>query len=30
MYYEEKIINGILMYRNLPKGEWRVKKFAFK
>jgi hypothetical protein len=23
MYYKEEIINGILMFRNTPKGEWR-------
>ena len=23
MYYEEKIINGVLMYRNTPKGDWQ-------
>lgn len=22
MYYEEKIINGVLCFRNTPKGEW--------
>ena len=22
MYYEEKIINGILMFRNNPNGDW--------
>lgn len=22
MYYEEKIINGVLCFRNIPKGEW--------
>lgn len=23
MYYDERIINGILMYRTSPTGEWR-------
>ena len=23
MYYEEKIINGVLMYRITPNGNWR-------
>ena len=23
MFYEEKTINGVLMCRNTPKGEWR-------
>jgi len=23
MYYEEKIFNGILMWRNAPDGDWR-------
>ncbi len=22
MYYEEKIINGVLMYRSMPDGKW--------
>lgn len=26
MYYEEQIINGILMYRGDPNGEWRQVK----
>ena len=25
MYYEEKIINGVLMYRTTPNGEWRER-----
>lgn len=24
MYYEEKIIDGILMYKTSPNGEWLV------
>ena len=24
MYYEERIINGVLHYRNLPSAKWRV------
>lgn len=24
MYYEEKIIDGVLMYKTTPKGEWMV------
>lgn len=23
MYHEEKIINGVLCWRNTPEGEWR-------
>lgn len=25
MYYEEKVINGVLMCRTSPKGSWEVK-----
>lgn len=28
MYYEEKIIDGILYWRGTPDGEWIVKKPA--
>lgn len=28
MYYEEKFIDGKLMFRNLPKGEWHEKTTA--
>lgn len=24
MYYEEKIIDGVLMYKTTPNGEWMV------
>jgi|13_taG_2_1085334.scaffolds.fasta_scaffold08421_2 hypothetical protein len=23
MYYEEQLINGVLMFRNKPDGDWR-------
>jgi len=23
MYYEEKMINGVLMFRTTPEGDWR-------
>ena len=23
MYYEEKLINGVLMFKNNPDGEWK-------
>ncbi len=25
MYYEEKFVNGLLMLRNMPDGEWYFK-----
>ncbi len=28
MYYEEKFINGKLMFRNMPDGEWEEKTTA--
>jgi hypothetical protein len=28
MYYEEKIIRGVLMFRNTPKGNWIMSKKA--
>lgn len=29
MYYEEKFIDGKLMYRNTPEGDWHIKHNAY-
>jgi hypothetical protein len=26
MYYEEKVIRGVVFFRTSPHGEWRIKK----
>ena len=27
MYYQEKVINGVLMYKTKPKGKWKAVSY---